>query len=61
VTECVILFRYDNGRVDFVHEGDDDPPRMAIYPNRDTAIESALNTVPICRVVPYQVVELEDL
>lgn len=55
--ECVILFRNTmNDTVGFV--GDDD--KMAVFPNRDAAIE-ATTFVPVCRVFPWQIVELDEL
>jgi hypothetical protein len=55
--ECVVLFRNTlNGVVGFV--GDDDKP--TVFANSDEAIE-ACKTVPICRIYPYQIVELDEL
>lgn len=60
MSECVILFRYKNGRVDFVHDGEGDPARMAVYPDRDAAV-SASHAIPICVAVPFQIVELDEI
>ena len=57
--ECVILFRYANGRVDYVHDGEGDPPRMMVYPDRDAAI-AASDLIPVCRALPFQIVELSQ-
>jgi hypothetical protein len=63
MTECVILFRNPhNGAVGFVSKGDTDvdPEEIMTYPHRDAAI-AEIDNVPILKVAPFQIVELEDL
>lgn len=56
--ECIILFRNTrNNKVGYVSDGDGD---LAVFANRDEAIETARD-VPICRAYPYQIIELDEL
>jgi len=59
MTECVILFRNTiNNRVGFVTE--DDAESIAVFVDRDKAIEAAFQ-VPILQAYPWQLVELDEL
>jgi len=62
MTECVILWRntqLGRGGVGFIST-DDDPDKIAVFKDRDEAIDCALKH-PLFRAFPYQIVELEDL
>lgn len=55
----VILFRNTrNGCVGFVGDGDGEEDKLAIFDSLAEA-EEAAERVPICRVYPYQIIELE--
>lgn len=59
MSECVILFRNtSNKRVGFVTE--DDCESIAVFADRDKAIQAAFN-VPILQAYPWQLVELDEI
>lgn len=59
--ECVILFRYPNGRVDFISgQNEVEPSAIAVFPDRDAANEAA-QRVPVCKAFPFQIVELDEI
>lgn len=59
MSECVILFRNtSNQRVGFVTE--DDCESIAVFPDREKAIQAAFN-VPILQAYPWQLVELDEI
>lgn len=58
--ECVILFRNaQNGVVGFVGQ-EGDPDKMEVFDDMEDAIRAS-ERVPILRVFPYQIVELDEL
>ena len=56
--ECVILFRYHTGKVDFIIA--DESAKPAVFSNMDEAIEFAQSS-KFLQAVPYQIVELDEL
>jgi hypothetical protein len=57
--ECVILFRYRRGNVDFIHE-DEHEDRIAVFKNQDDAIACAREN-RLLQALPYRIVELDGL
>lgn len=56
--ECIILFRNTgNNLVGFIN---DDNDNIAVFANRDVAIQFAIDS-PFLQHFPHQIVELEDL
>ena len=59
MTECVILYRVNNGPVQFVADADGE---IAVYPHQDTAIDYALNNKLFeSGQAAYQIVELDEI
>ena len=58
--ECVILVRHPSGKVIAVM--DDESEQIAVFKDRDEAIDCALNRQPLCKAgFPYQIVECDEL
>ena len=55
--ECVILVRMPRGPVTGLQNDNGD---LMVFPNRDAAIDAAL-AHPLCRALPYQIVECDEL
>ena len=54
--DCVILIRMANGKIDALMENG----RLAVFPHMDAAIDAA-EEHPLCQVLPYQIVECDEL
>ena len=54
--ECVILVRLNNGDVIAISEED----RLSVFKNMDEAVALADEHL-LCRAMPYQIVELNEL
>lgn len=58
MSDYVILFRNGkNGKVGFV-SAEDDEDSLAVFVEYDEAVRAA-DKVPVCRIYPWQVVELD--
>jgi hypothetical protein len=55
--ECVILFRLNSGRVDFVSSGHE----ISVFKNLDEAVEYVEKHSRLLQTIPYQIVELDEL
>ena len=61
MSECVILYRVNGGRVEFVFDGEQDG-EIAVFANPDAAIEYAMkNDLFQSGQADYQIVELSEL
>lgn len=59
MTQCVILWRNtQNDKVCFI--GEDDGDNIAVFDHHDAAV-AAVPGIPVLRVFPYQIVELDEL
>lgn len=54
--ECVILVRLNNGDVVAISEEE----RLSVFSNIDEAVDLA-DKHSLCRAMPYQIVELDEL
>lgn len=57
--ECVILIRYNSGRIDYIAEDKaSDCPEIAVFQNPNAAVEYAHKS-RLLQTIPYQIVELD--
>ncbi len=56
MVECAILVRLNSGRVVAISEDEN----LAIFRNMDEAVALTDNH-PLCKAMPYQIVELDEL